>query len=119
MAMTVRHEHFRSDDKPASEIAAAGLHYSRQTYEASNGTPAHWHPIDIHGYITHGAFRFRDASTGEEHDCGPGSYFHIPPRTLHIEDAHEGYDVILGLSVPFEEIPDPASRPPEDLDGGI
>ena len=118
MAITVRHDHFQSDEKPESEIAAAGLHCSHQAYEASEGTPAHWHPIDIHGYITQGAFRFRDAATGEEHDCGPGSYFHIPPRTLHIEDAHDGYDVILGLSVPFEEIPDPASRPPEDLEAG-
>ncbi|MCH2170472.1 cupin domain-containing protein [Myxococcota bacterium] len=115
MAITVHHNHFRTDDSAESEIAEAGLHCSHQTYEATGGNPIHWHPLDIHGYIKSGTFRFRDVSTGEEHTCRPGSYFHIPMGALHTEEAHEGYDVILGLSVPFAEIPQPASRPPQAL----
>ncbi len=116
MGITVRHNHFQSDAEAEKEIATAGLYCAHQSYEASQGTPIHWHPIDIHGYIKAGNFRFQDPSTGEKHDCGPGSYFRIPPRTLHIEEEHDGYDIILGLSVAFENIPEPAIRPPEELE---
>jgi len=115
MGISVIHAHFRDDSEAEAEIARAGLHCSHQTFEASKGTPVHWHPIDIHGYIKTGSFCFKDPSTGEMHECVPGSYFRIPPRTLHIEEAHEGYDVILGLSVPFDEIPEPAVRQPSEL----
>ena len=82
MAITVRQNHFRTDAEAEAEITAAGLHCSHQTYEASEGTPVHWHPIDIHGYVKAGTFRFSDPETGEKHDCGPGTYFHLPPGRL-------------------------------------
>ena len=43
-------------------------------------------------------------------------YFVIPPRTLHIEEAHDGYNAIIGLSVDPQNLPQPIIRQPEELE---
>ncbi len=43
-------------------------------------------------------------------------YFVIPPRTLHIEESHDGYNAIIGLSVDPQNLPQPIVRQPEELE---
>jgi len=115
MTITVEHKYFEKEDEAVSEIQAAGLHMAKDDLAPSEGTPLHWHDADIHVYITEGVFRFQDPATGEVHECVAGTKFRIPPRTLHIEEAHNGYSAIIGLSVPPDQIGEDFIRPPEQL----
>ena len=70
--------------------------------------------MSVHVYMTKGLFRFQDPSSGEIHECRAGTKFMIPEKTLHIEEEHQGYSAIVGMSE--AELPDPFVRPPEELD---
>ncbi len=115
MAISVQHEYFATEDEAKKEIEADKLFFSQAQLPPSEGTPIHWHEIRIHVYIQEGTFRFQDPSTDEIHECRPGTKFVIPPRTLHIEEAHDGYKAIIGLSVPLDKIPQPFVRSPDEL----
>ena len=58
-------------------------------------------------------FRFQDPTTGAVHECGPGTKFVIPERTLHIEEEHSGYKGVVGMTT--DPLPQPFVRPPEEL----
>jgi quercetin dioxygenase-like cupin family protein len=116
MPITVEHHCFEKEEEAIRALEASNLHVMVQDLPASEGTPLHWHDVDIHVYITSGTFRFQDPSTGDVHECVPGTRFHIPPGTLHIEEAHKGYSAVLGFSVPFEQISENFVRPPEELE---
>ena len=117
MAITVEHDYFEKEDEAVREIQAANLHLAKEDLPPSSGTPIHWHDVDIYTYITRGTFRFQDPATGDVHECVPGTKFRIPPRTLHIEEAHDGYSALFDLSVPFDQIGEDFIRPPEELKG--
>ena len=116
MPITVEHNYFEKEEEAVAEIQAAGLHLAKEELPPSEGTPLHWHEVDVHVYIQAGKFRFQDPATGKVHECVAGTKFVIPPRTLHIEEEHHGYTAIIGLSVPFDQIDDSFVRPPEELE---
>ena len=79
MPIEVRHGYFEKDEEAYRELEGTGLFVGKEEARAtSEGTPLHWHEIDIHVYITEGTFRFQDPSTGTVYECGPGTKFHIP-----------------------------------------
>ena len=113
MGITVEHDYFTDTDAARAEITGAGLHLHDVDAAASGGTPIHWHDVGIHFYVESGIFRFQDPASGAVHECGPGSKFVIPERTLHIEEAHEGYRGVVGMTK--DPVPQPFVRPPEEL----
>lgn len=113
-AITVDHAYFSDDDEVRKEIAAASLFKSEVEAPASGGTPLHWHAVGLYVYITQGKFRFQDPATGEVHECVRGSKFVIPERALHIEEEHNGYSAIVGLTK--QDVPQPFVRPPSELE---
>ena len=114
MGITVEHGYFTDLDEARREIEAEGHFLQEVDAQASGGTPIHWHDIGIHFYVSEGVFRFQDPATGAVHECGPGSKFVIPERTLHIEEDHDGYKGVVGLTK--EVFPEPFIRPPEELE---
>ena len=114
MAITVEHGYFNDLDEARKEIEANGLFLMEFNLEPSGGTPVHWHDVGVHVYVSEGVFRFQDPATGAVHECGPGSKFVIPERTLHIEEDHDGYTGLIGLTK--ESIPEPFIRSPEELE---
>ena len=116
MGITVEHDYFAMEDEAKKEVEADKLFLSVSKLSPSEGTPMHWHDFRIHVYIQEGTFRFQDPSTGQIHECRPGTKFVIPPRTLHIEEAHDGYSAIIGLSVDPQNLPQPVIRQPEELE---
>ena len=113
MAITVQHNYFEDDDTAFAEIEQDGYHGSKFEAQPSGGTPIHWHDVSMHIYITSGTFRFQDPSTNEIHECVAGTRFDIPERTLHIEEDHNGYTAIAGMSK--KNVPQPFVRPPAEL----
>lgn len=114
MGITVQHDYFTSPAEAKREIEADGLICVEYENPPSEGTPIHWHDVRIHAYILDGVFHFEDPGTGEVYECGAGTKFVIPPRTLHIEDKHNGYTAIIGLSE--SPVPEPFVRSPEELE---
>ncbi len=114
MAITVEHDYFNDLDEVRREIKANGLFLVEITQEPSAGTPVHWHEIGVHVYISEGIFRFQDPATGAVRECGPGAKFVIPERTLHIEEDHDGYSGLIGMTKPA--VPEPFVRSPEELE---
>lgn len=114
MGITVEHGYFSDQQQARQEIEAAGLHLHEVNAPASGGTPIHWHEVGIHFYVESGVFRFQDPATGTVHACGAGSKFVIPERTLHIEEAHDGYTGLVGMTL--DPVPQPFVRPPEELE---
>ncbi len=86
MGITVEENYFTDLDDARAEIKAAGQFLQEVDAQASGGTPIHWHDIGIHFYVSEGIFRFQNPATGAVHQCGPGTKFVIPERTL----AHRG-----------------------------
>ena len=114
MSITVEHGYFTEGSEARTEIEASGLHLHEVDAPASGGTPIHWHDIGIHFYVSEGIFRFQDPATGAVHQCGPGTKFVLPERTLHIEEDHDGYKGVVGLTK--EIFPEPFIRQPEELE---
>lgn len=114
MGITVEENYFTDLDDARAEIKAAGQFLQEVDAQASGGTPIHWHDIGIHFYVSEGIFRFLDPATGAVHQCGPGTKFVIPERTLHIEEDHDGYKGVVGLTK--EIFPEPFIRQPEELE---
>ena len=114
--ISVEHNYFNDIDEAKREIRENGLYGGNNEFEAppSGGTPVHWHDVSQTVYITEGVFRFTDPATGETHDCGPGSKFFIPERTLHVEEEHKGYKGVIGIDK--AEFPQPFVRSPEELE---
>ena len=114
MGITVEENYFTDLDDARAEIKTAGQFLQEVDAQASGGTPIHWHDIGIHFYVSEGIFRFQDPATGAVHQCGPGTKFVIPERTLHIEEDHDGYKGVVGLTK--EIFPEPFIRQPEELE---
>ena len=114
MTITVQHNYFEDDQKALDDIEQDGYHGSKFEAPPSGGTPIHWHDVSMHIYITSGMFRFQDPATGKVHECVAGTRFDIPERTLHIEEEHNGYTGISGMSK--KPVPQPFVRPPEELE---
>ena len=112
--ITVEHKYFSDEETVRNEIACASLFKSEVVAPPSGGTPIHWHAVGLFVYITEGVFRFQDPATGEIHECTQGTKFVLPERTLHIEEAHNGYSAIVGLTK--EDVPPPFVRPPSELE---
>ena len=113
-AITVEHQYFTDDDSVRNEIESASLIKSEVEAPPSGGTPIHWHAVGLYVYITAGKFRFQDPATGAVHECVRGTKFVIPERTLHIEEEHQGYSAIVGLTK--QDVPQPFVRQPSELD---
>ena len=112
--ITVEHGYFSDKDAVVREIEEQSLIYSPEaTFSPSEGTPIHWHATGLHVYITGGKFCFRDPATDERHECETGCKFVIPEQELHIEEKHNGYSCIVGLTKEFSE---PFVRSPEELE---
>ena len=116
MAITVEHHCFENVEQARQEFEAARLHCHDVDAAPSGGTPIHWHDVGIHFYVSEGVFRFQDAANDTIHECGPGTKFVIPERTLHIEEEHHGYKGLVGLTK--DPVPQPFVRPPEELPQG-
>ena len=114
MGITVEQNYFTDLDDARSEIEGNGQFLHEVDAPASGGTPIHWHDIGIHFYVSEGIFHFQDPATGTVHACGPGTKFVIPERTLHIEEDHDGYKGVVGLTK--EIFPEPFIRQPEELE---
>ncbi len=113
MAITVEHDYFAGMDEARQEIEAGGLHLHEVDAPPSGGTPIHWHDVGIHFYVQEGIFRFQDPATETVHECGPGTKFVIPERTLHIEQEHHGYKGLVGMTK--DPVPQPFVRSPAEL----
>ena len=113
MTITVEHDYFEDIAKARQEADAAGLHCHDVDAAPSGGTPIHWHDVGIHFYVQEGIFRFKDPATETSYECGPGTKFVIPERTLHIEEEHNGYKGVVGMTK--DPVPQPFVRPPEEL----
>lgn len=113
MAITVEHNCFDDVEQARLEFEAAELHCHDVDAAPSGGTPIHWHDVGIHFYVWEGVFRFRDPASDTLHECGPGTKFVIPERTLHVEEEHRGYKGLVGLTK--DPVPQPFVRPPEEL----
>ncbi len=68
------------------------------------GTTSGWHhhgDHDVFGYVVSGTARFEGGSDGKDAiSVGPGSFFHVPPHTVHREpnpSTDEGGEMILFL----------------------
>ena len=116
MAITVEHDCFDSVEQARQEFEAAELHCHEVDAAPSGGTPIHWHDVGIHFYVSEGVFRFQDPASDTIHECGPGTKFVIPERTLHIEEEHHGYKGLVGMTK--DPVPQPFVRPPEELPQG-
>ena len=114
MGITVEQGYFTDLDDARREIRANGQFLHEVDAAASGGTPIHWHDVGIHFYVQEGVFRFQDPASGTVHECGPGTKFVIPERTLHIEEEHHGYKGVVGMTK--DPVPQPFVRPPEELD---
>ena len=114
MGISVDHDYFTELKRARAEMEAAGLFVHEVDAAPSGGTPIHWHDVGIHFYVQEGVFRFQDPADGTVHECGPGSRFIIPERTLHIEEEHHGYKGVVGMTK--DPVPQPFVRPPEELD---
>ena len=114
--ISVEHNYFTDIEEAKSEIRERGLYGGTHEFEAppSGGTPVHWNDVSQTVYITDGTFRFSDPATGNTHECGRGSKFYIPERTLHVEEEHSGYKGVIGINKP--EFPQPFVRAPEELE---
>lgn len=110
----VEHQYFTDDDFVREEIDNASLFKSEVDAPPSGGTPIHWHAVGLYVYITGGKFRFQDPATGDVHECVRGTKFLIPERTLHIEEEHQGYTAIVGLTK--KDFPQPFVRDPSELE---
>ncbi|RKU24220.1 hypothetical protein C6500_00210 [Candidatus Poribacteria bacterium] len=112
--ITVEHQYFTDDDFVRDEIESSSLYKSEVEAPPSGGTPIHWHAVGLYVYITTGKFRFQDPATGMVHECVRGTKFVIPERTLHIEEEHQGYSAIVGLTK--QDVPQPFVREPSELE---
>jgi mannose-6-phosphate isomerase-like protein (cupin superfamily) len=98
-------------EKLESSLAADGWHtLSLDVPPVQNQN--HWHHFDAVLYILEGDLTVRDANSGREFCCGPGSRVSVPARALHREDSSAGYRIVLGTSVPATEFGDPVDLPP-------
>lgn len=113
-AITVEHQYFTDDDAVRKEIESESLFKSEVEAPPSGGTPIHWHAVGLYVYITAGKFRFQDPATEEVHECVRGTKFVIPERALHIEEEHQGYSAIVGLTK--QDVPQPFVRQPSELE---
>lgn len=113
-AITVEHQYFTDDDFVRDEIESASLFKSEVEAPPSGGTPIHWHAVGLYVYITAGKFRFQDPATEKVYECVRGTKFVIPERTLHIEEEHQGYSAIVGLTK--QDVPQPFVRQPSELE---
>lgn len=101
-------------DKLERSLVAAGWHTLNLDVPPVQNQD-HWHQFDAVFYILEGDLTVRDANSGREFACGPGSRISVPARALHREHSSAGYRIVLGTSVPAAEFGDPVDLPPELL----